>query len=227
MSWYQSPWVWGIGVGGVALVVLPGAAKAATQAVNDVVTRGAKLSYGTLGPGGVVVESPEALRLAASRRFGQDIPRDVYAAARMLRSEGNAQGALRVHVALNDLSTFRYAKNLFELLTYSTDPVRRGLYGSQYTAPGGGFTVANKRRYSTSKDPHAGDIKIAFDAIVEHDRGLDRAMGASKFIDKSSMGGAQSGTRGFAAVNKEWVQSGYKPFHLVEYGDDLVLYRKA
>jgi hypothetical protein len=201
-------------------------AKAATHVVNDVVTRGKKLTSGHMGPGGVIKESPESLRKMASVAYGSEISADVYALARMLRSEGNAQGALRVHVLLNDLKGFPYAHTPFEMATYSTDPARRGKFGEQYTAPGEGFTVANKRRYATSKDPYAGDVDLALSALNEYRQGIDRAQGASKFIDKSSMG-KQAGTRSFAAVNQEWKNSGYDPFSLPEYGNDLVLYRKA
>lgn len=223
--WYEDPWLWG------SLAALGGAVaffKPAREAVVDVFKRGRKLSYGELDPVlGIITEPPESLRAAASTRYGQDIPEDVYAAARMVRSEGAAQGNLRVHVALNDLITFPYASTLFELLTYSTDPARRGWYGKQYSpAVPPDYPKANKRRYATSGNPYEGDVLTASAAIREREQGIDRANGASKFIDRSSMG-VQEGSRSFAEVDAEWKASGYTAFTLPEYGSDLVLYRKA
>jgi hypothetical protein len=57
--------------------------------------------------------------------------------------------------------------------------------------------------------------------------GQDTSGGASKFIDISSMGGVQSGTGSFAAKNQEWIDDGYTPFTLPEFGSDLVLYKKG
>lgn len=225
--WYKDPWVWaGIGAAGVGFFALYTPAQ---DAVVDVFERGKKLSYGTFDEQlGIVLESPEDLRVAASGRFGQDIPADIYAAARMLRSESAKSGTLRVHVALNDLASFQYASTLFELLTYSTDPKRKGVYGAQYSpAVPPNYPAQNKRRYSTAQNPYEGDVNTAFQAWEMYQAGNDTSGGATKFLDISSMGGVQSGTGSFEAKNAEWVADGYTPFTLPEFGSDLVLYRKG
>jgi hypothetical protein len=226
--WYKDPAVIVTGAGIGAAFLLLGGGKAIVDVTRDVFARGSHVSYGTLdGPLGIVIESPEALRYAASQRMGFDIPQDAYALARMIRSEGAAQGLLRAHVAMNDLISFPYANTLFELLTFSNDTKRRGVYGVQYSGPvPPDYPNANARRYSTSANPYEGDVQTAIHAIDERNQGIDRASGATKFIDRDSMG-AQIGSRSFEVVNASWVADGMEPFTLPEYGDNLVLYRKA
>lgn len=204
------------------------AARKASDWVKDITTRGNHISYGTFDETtGVVLESPEDLRVAASGRVGWDIPRDIYALSRMIRSEGAGEGLLRAHVAMNDLASVSWADNLFDLLTYSTDPERRGLYGAQYSpAVPGLYDAANARRYATSQNPYEGDLKTAVTAWEERSQGIDRAQGAVKFIDRSSMG-KQAGSRSFAEVDASWRGEGLQPFTLADYGSDLVLYRKG
>jgi hypothetical protein len=158
---------------------------------------------------------------------GIDISPDAYALARMIRSEGAAQGLLRAHVAMNDAATFQYASDLFGLLTFSNDTTRRGMFGKQWSpAVPPSYPVANARRYSTASDPYEGDVNMALAAIAERANGIDRAQGAVKFIDKGSMG-VQLGSKPFDAIDASWRSEGLQPFTLADYGDNLVLYKKA
>jgi hypothetical protein len=218
--WWEDKRLW-IGLAGfgglVAALQLAGMDPVgnAAFAVTDVFNKGDRLSYGTLNEvTGVVAETPEALRMAASTRMGRDIDANVYALARMLRSEGAKEGNLRVHVALNDLASLGWA-DAFTLITYSTDGNKKGRYGSQVT-----------RRYASSRDPYEGDVLTAEQAISENDRGFDPAQGATKFVDKSSFG-IQAGTGTFDALVQRWAADGLEPFTLPDYGEDLVLFKKA
>ncbi len=195
--------------------------------VVDVFERGSQVSFGTFDPElGIVLEDPEVLRQGISDRMGFYVPMDQASAARMLRSEGAKQGELRVHVALNDLATFPYASTLHELLVYSNDKSRRGLYGAQWSpAVPPQYTVANARRYSTSKNPYSGDVLTAGKAISDHQNGIDPSQGATKFVDVSSLS-SQPGARGIDDITALWAQEGLKPFTLPQYGEDLVLFRK-
>lgn len=226
-EWWKDKTLWlgVLGFGGlVAALQLAGmdavgqlttAASDATFLLTDVFVKGKRLSHGTLDATGTVVEDPEALRAAASVVLGRDIDRNVYALARMLRSEGAKEGDLRVHVALNDLADLGWS-DAFNLITYSTVAAARGRYGNQL-----------HRRYSSAQDPYEGDVLTVEQAITNHDAGFDPAQGATKFVDKSSMGGVQAGTSSFDALVQRWGADGLSPFTVPEYGDDLVLFKKA
>lgn len=216
-------------------------------AVRDVFARGERLTYAaTDGLTGEVLEAPETLARLASNASGMNVPVAVNSLARMIRSEGATEGLLRAHVALNDAAALGW--DLQRLLTYSTASWARGRYGKQhvtvYRTPAGGETTdkaraltsadgkpvvvrSQTRRYSTARDPYMGDVRTAMAAIAERGRGLDRAQGAVKFVDKSAMGGVQAGTGSFAALVERWGRDGLSPFTLPEYGDDLVLFRRA
>lgn len=197
------------------------------SAVSDVMNRGSHISYGTLNEvTGIVNEDPEALCRAASVRLGVTLDDDTYALARMIRSEGAAQGELRAHVALNDLADLGWS-SLFYLLTYSTDPQRKGLYGMQYSpAVPPTYPKVNARRYSTSQNPYAGDARLALKVIADRANGVDKAFGAVKFLDKSGLL-AQAGAKRFEVTDASWRGEGLEPFSIPEYGTDLVLYRRG
>lgn len=222
--------LWG-GLGGATALLLIFRGKEAAQGVVDMTTRGKKVSSGFFVEElGIDTMPPEQLLEQVRRNMGDPtITMDELSMARMIRSEGSAQGEIRGHVALNDLKTFKYADSVYGLLTYSTDPDRRGYFGRQYSPANkeAGFPKANKRRFATTRDPYEVDIRVARKVIADRKRGIDKAKGATKFLDKSSMGGVQKGTRSFEEVDKEWRESGYKPFQLAELGSDIVLYRKA
>lgn len=223
--WYKSPWTWLAAATGFALFYTPKGKSVMADTVLPLV-KGPRVSQGLyIESLGIVTTSPEALRVQASNAMGESLTNDVYALARMIRSEGAKQGEVRAHVALNDLKTLPFLKTLFGLLTYSTDEKRRGLYGAQWSkAVPPNYPEQNARRYATIQDPFKSDILLAKKVISDRAAGVDKAQGATKFIDKSSMGGVQPGTKSFESVNKEWSKS-YEPFQLAEYGDDLVLYR--
>lgn len=231
-AWYKERDLWlgllGFGglVAGLQLAGFNPVGQVAAQ-VRDVFSKGSRLSYGTLDHDkGVIRENPETLRQAASARFGTDLDRDLYAASRMVRSEGATEGAVRVHVALNDLDALGWP-DLFTLLTYSTDPQRKGIYGQQ-SAPAfpPQYPKAMVRRYATSKDPYEGDVRTAQAAISDHAAGIDPTNGAVKFVDRSSFG-VQAGTSSFDALVQRWASDGLHPYTLPEYGDDLVLFKKG
>lgn len=234
--WYENPWVWG-GLGALVVggfVLLPDA----RFAVSDIIVRGEKVTDATWFNDdeayGFIIDDPPSLAAQASFSLGVPIDVDTYSGARMVRSEGARQGLVRMHVAMNDLATFPYASTLTGLLTYSTDPDRKGYYGKQYSGPMPadtvnsiqGFPNANKRRYSTAADPYDSDVKIAKQAIAERAAGIDRVDGATKFIDKSSMG-VQVGSSSFDAVDTKWKADGLVAFTMPELGSDLVLYKKG
>lgn len=226
-KWWEDRdlWIGVLGFGGVVAALqlaglnpvaqITSAAGDAAFAVTDVFAKGDRLSYGTLGPDGTVLDDPETLRQAASARYGSDIDRSVYALARMLRSEGAKQGDVRVHVALNDLMALGWA-DPFTLITYSTDAAKKGKYGSQAT-----------RRYASPQDPYTGDVQTVLAAMNAHDSGDDPSQGATKFVDVSSMGGVQPGTTSYDALVARWAPEGLQPFTLPQYGTDLVFFKKG
>ncbi len=216
-------------------------------AVRDVFARGDRLTYGALDElNGVVLDTPNVLVGAASARAGFDITPGEYAAARMIRSEGAAAGDLRMHVALNDLADLGWS-SLASLMMFTNATWAAGTYGKQhstvYQTPTGGATndpklalvVGGKRkvlrsqtrRYSTWRDPYMGDVLTVRKAIADRAKGIDKARGAVKFVDASSMDGVQSGTGSYAALVDKWGKEGLTPFTVPEYGTDLVLFRRA
>lgn len=215
--------------------------------VADVFDRGERLTYAALDElNGIVLDTPSVLQNLVSNRAGFDVPAGVASLARMIRSEGATQGELRAHVAINDLEDLGWS-NLHDLLTYSTASWSRGKYGKQhstvYRTPTGGQTSnraeaktengkpvvirSQTRRYSTWRDPYMGDVQTAMKVLADRARGIDKADGAVKFVDKSSMGGVQGGTGSFDALVSRWGQEGLVPFTTNEYGDDLVLFKRA
>lgn len=195
------------------------------EAIVDVIERGKKVTHAPVGPDGTVPGFPVELAAAAGAAMGRPILPHAYALARMIRSEGAAAGRVRAHVALNDAASKGW--DVVRILTYSTNPDARGLFGEQYTpasrAPGGRTSV---RRYATSKDPYEGDVVLAERVLAEHDAGDDPTGGAVKFADKSSFG-VQEGTRSYAAVASQWAAEGLQPFNVPGYSDDLVVFRRV
>lgn len=246
--WFEDPVVWGTAalfVGGYFYFGQP-TPQAIVGGVKDVFTKGSRLTYGVMDSRGIVITSPDALLNALETRLGYVVDQDVQALARMIRSEGAAEGNARAHVALNDLARLQMA-SLFDLLTYSTASWSRGWFGKQasfkYRAKDGGetwnradaavdseghFTILDKqvRRYSTAQDPYDGDIATARQAIAEHAAGIDPTGGAVKFLDKSGLR-AQEGAGSYAGILAKWGEEGLVAFTLPELGDDFVLFRRA
>lgn len=228
-SFFADPVTWtALGLGGVFLLWQRGGPGRVLAEVSDVIGRGKILTHGSYDSTlGIVTDTPANLVAAASARMGQDISQDVYSLARMIRSEGATQGDIRAHVALNDLAALGWS-SLKYLLTYSTDAKRRGFYGAQYSrAVPPVYPNANVRRYSTREDPYEADVLTALRVITDHAAGIDPSNGATKFVDKKSMGGAQQGTGSFSSLDARWKADGYLAYTLPEYGDDLVFYKRA
>ncbi len=196
--------------------------------VKDIIVRGRILTHGSFDPTlGIVIDRSDDLHQAAVARAGFDFPLEAYSLARMIRSEGAAQGEVRAHVALNDLAQLGW-KSLHYLLTYSRDPNRKGLYGQQWSpSVPPNYPTANARRYSTREDPYEGDVRLAVKVLHDHANGIDPSNGATKFVDIKSMSGTQSGTRSFQDIDAEWKADGYVAYTLPAYGDNLVFYRRA
>lgn len=230
------------GVGGAALYIASEKRKneGVFDTVGDVINRGVLVSHSTMGNDGVVLEEPSQLAEAAG------VSEDVYALARMIRSEGAAQGMARAHVAMNDLAGLGW-DSLRYLITYSTAPWAEGRFGRQFSAQyktsSGSATWDRKmavigengkpvviksqtRRYSSARDPYTGDITLAIRVIADHDNGIDPTGGAVKFLDKSAMG-VQEGTSRFDAVDARWRKEGLVGYSLPQFGDDLVFYRRV
>jgi hypothetical protein len=216
--------LWGGGLALVGLAVWQG--PALVTAVKDIVTRGSRLTHAEPGDDGVVWDSPEELRAAAAVVLGRVGSRDVYGAARMVRSEGAAQAGIRTHVAMNDAAELGWT--LARLFTYSTNLQATGHYGEQHTpaarAPGG---VTSTRRYATTRDPYVSDVWAVEEAMVAHFGGLDPTGGAVKFVDISAMGGVQEGTGSYAALVDRWAKEGLRPFTLPGESADLVVFRRV
>lgn len=199
--------------------------------VVDVIGRGDRLTVTELDSKGVsgfpsnqegvepTPAAPDDLVAQASAVLGTQIDADTYALARMARSEGIAAGALRIHVALNDLADLNtrkgYGWSAADLITYSTDANARGYFGSQ-----------THRRYSSSQDPYAGDVRLALETIAQHNAGVDPTGGAVKFVDKSSFG-VQADTGTYDAIVATWAREGLSPFNVTGYSDDFVVFRRA
>ncbi len=188
----------------VAFFLLGGGA-----AVVTAVQKGKRLTSSTLGPDGLVVEDPKVLAASAG------LPLDVYALARMLRSEGGGgsatEKAARAWVARNDARGF---KSVFDCLTYRVN-FGKGRFGQQ---------AAGRGRYATTKDPYEDDARIAGDVMAG--RIPDLTKGATKFVDKSGFG-TQPGTRTYAAVAAEWAKDGYVASTVPGVDPDFVVFRRV
>lgn len=210
------------------------------ETVADVFARGSQVTNSSLGINGVIIEEPEDLAEAAG------VPADVYALARMVRSEGAAQGVARAHVALNDLRDLGWS-SLVYLICYSTADWAEGKFGKQFSAQyrgkdgeptwvrsfaetgaDGRPIVIKKqtRRYSSARDPYQGDIALALKVMADHAAGVDPTGGAVKFLDKSAMG-KQEGSGSFASVDEKWRSGGLVGYNVPQYGSDLVFYRRG
>lgn len=188
--------------------------------VVDTFVRGKRLTNTSLDSSGNIPDSPQSLADQAVDAYGSNFAEalniqtlasdalDVYALARMSRSEADASNGVdnrlvRLHVALNDYASVSWAGKLSELFTYSTHSGAKGLFGDQ-----------NGRRYSTARDPYAGDIDLAIKAIVDHANGIDPSEGAVKFVDVNALGGVQPGTPSWEKLVAKWGQDGLTPVHL-------------
>lgn len=190
--------------------------------VGDFFERGARLNRTTANAAGVIPDDPEDLRAEASAVIGYDISSDIYALARMGRSEGTDGRAARMHVALNDLEELQrvYGTGVYSsvaaMMLRSKRPEANGRFSQQYLG----------KRYATDEDPYAGDVKLAERVWLEHEQGIDPTGGAVKFADKSSFG-VQKGTRTYEAVLEEWVGDGLEPSSVDGASDNFVVFRRA
>ena len=226
---------------GVGLVAIYGA-DSVTFFTTDWFTRGKRLTVAPTAPNGVVPVPPSLLAEAASRVMGRPVSVNDYAIARMVRSEGANKGGVRAHVAYNKMREMNFTP--VEYVTFATKPWSRGFFGKQYSAKyhkqGGGETWDVKqarkehpqviegqvRQVASNIDPYEGDVKLAEQVAAERAMGIDKANGATRFLDKSAMG-KQEGTGTAEAKIAEWKGQGFVAFTLPETGSDLVLFRKA
>ena len=226
---------------GVSLVAIYGA-DSVTFFATDFFSRGKRLTTAPTAPNGVVPVPPAALAEAAGRVMGRKISVDIYAIARMIRSEGANKGGVRAHVAHNKMREMHLSP--VDYVTFATKPWSKGFFGKQYSAryykKGGGETWDVKqaraehprviegqvRQVASNIDPYEGDVLLAEQVAAERAMGVDKASGATRFLDKSAMG-KQEGTGTAAAKIAEWKGQGFVAFTLPETGSDLVLFRKA
>lgn len=207
-------WIFAALVTGVAIVycilnnINPGivAAHLAYSAV-DFASRGNQLTTSTVDDSGTVLQDPQSLADAATDAVGTFVSLDIYAVARMLRSEAGGLPAggkiLRAHVAFNDASAL--GTGLFETI------VRGG---------GGRFGKEAPRRYATTKDPFDVDYQIALAVISDRQAGgPDLASQAVKFVNTD-------GIRDMNALLAKWGKEGLAP--IIPEGEnpefDLVLF---
>lgn len=193
--------------------------------VADVANRGELLTDTQLDDSGVIPFDPVDLVANASSVMGRDVTRATYALARMRRSEmaigeSDDASALRIQVALNDLDDLN-TRRLFgwsaeDLITYSTNPDHRGLFGQQNDG----------RRYASTKDPHVGDALLAEQVQQQHATGLDPTSGALKFVDRGSMG-AQVGSGSYDKLVVKWSAENLQPFTIPGYDPNFVVFRRV
>lgn len=195
MALLRKYWPWLLLAAALAALVWwnPGdVASGVVAAVTDYLTQGARLSSSSQDSSGHVVQDPSDLLAQASSVLGIDADMDVYAGARMVRSEADGKIAarsaqakiLRAHVAYND------AAKSFGSSIYAT-----------VTAGGSGFSAQAGRRYATSMDPYVNDYAIVSDVISARDAGgADPTGGATKFVN----------TRGGFAIPQSWLDEGYQ-----------------
>lgn len=192
----------------------------------DVITRGARLTQTKLnGEDPAYIDTdPADLVAVAEDAFGGSLAHgafsslDVYALARMSRSEADARDGdlsrtARMHVALNDARDLQWSPS--RLMLYSKNADANGYFGEQ-----------RLRRYATTRDPYAGDVQLAWRAIDEDAQGLDPTGGAVKFVDRDSMG-VQKGSGSFDALVERWAKEGLQPFNVDGLTDNFVVFRRA
>lgn len=193
---------------------------------SDVITRGARLNHTQLNDAdpAFVEDDPATLALEAASVFGEVLAHggysslDVYALARMSRSEadsrdGELSRTARIHVALNDARALGWTPA--RLMLYSKSADANGFFGEQ-----------RRRRYATTRDPYAGDIRYAWRAIDEDLAGQDPTGGAVKFVDRDSMG-VQKGSGSFDALVTRWADEGLQPYSVDGLTDNFVVFRRA
>jgi hypothetical protein len=192
---------------------------------RDIVSRGARLTDTTLNdrdPAWIEWE-PADLAAQAESVFGQPFARaafsslGVYALARMSRSEagprdGDDSRRVRMHVALNDVAELGW--ELPRLFLFS-----------KYDGADGHFGEQRGRRYSTARDPYAGDILLAWQAIDDHAAGTDPTGGAVKFVDADSMG-KQKGSTTWPALVERWGKEGLTPYNVQGLGENFYVFRR-
>ena len=178
-------------------------------------TRGKRLTNAPADANGDVRRSPEELAAEASVTLGRPVDVETYALARMLASEGSSDSAqirrMRAWVAYNDARALG-GWSFVKLFTYSTRTEKRGLFGSQTT-----------RRYSSARDPYAGDYDDALALRSEFRTGADPTGGATKYVDKSAFGTAHTSNT-FAGIVERWGKDGYVP---QDVDGDFVLFRRV
>lgn len=179
--------------------------------VTDMADRGTKLTNTSLDDDGTIPDDPAELAAQASAVMGREVSLDVYALARMIRSEGALEGLPRAHVAINDALNLG-GWSLARLITYSTVSARDGLFGKQ-----------KSRRYSSAHDPYVGDVLTAEQAIAEAAAGVDPTGGADHFVDKG--GFLHPGQ--YDDVVTRWGAQGLEPYTVDGYPSSFVVFRKG
>jgi len=210
-------------LGGLAAGVLLLWGKPIVNTVVDVIGRGDRLTTTSLDDNGMIPDDVDDLVAQASAVLGITADPDLYALARMARSEGIDAGALRIHVALNDLADLNsrkgYGWSAVDLITYSTDANARGHFGQQL-----------HRRYASTQDPYSGDYYLAAQTVSQHNATSgfygDPTGGAIKFVDKSSFG-VQAGTGSYDDLVATWAKEGLQPSNVPGYSDDFVVFRRT
>jgi hypothetical protein len=183
----------------------------------DLTRRGRRLTVTKLNDDKSIPEGPHELALLASAEIGRHIDTDMYAVARMLRSEEPGASpevkGLLVHVALNTAK--QRGVTLAELLTTSTVASRRGKFGRQIS-----------RWASTANDPYEQDVAIAELARDERRAGSDPTGGAFRFVNRLAFG-IQPGSRSYGAVRAEWAAEGFYPVKVPGAPWRLVFFRRG
>lgn len=204
--------LWGLGAAGVALLLWKRADLVA------VVTSGARLTHGTVGDDAQIVESPDELAAAASVALGRDVDVDTYSLARMLRSEGAAEGAARVHVALNKAAASGITPT--HLLTRASGN-GGGHYGPQFVRD-----PRSVRWASTGHDPYAGDVDVVLSVYAERAAGIDPTNGAIGYADAGAFG-VQDGTGSWDDYRAKQEAAGLVADNVAGLSSDFFVFRKA
>jgi hypothetical protein len=173
-----------------------------------------KVTSATKDSNGVVKESAATLAKYASDLIGRTITPEVYALARMIRSEAGGNPEIErmsvAFVALNDAKALKW--DLVKLLTYHKDSKRANKFGPQITG-----------RYATTEDPYEIDLETAENVLSG--KYPDPTFGATKFAHIKSFG-KQAGTGTYEATLAKWTKDGYNVDSVPGSSSDFVIFRK-
>lgn len=195
-------------VAGVGFVLWKWGVAAPSIAANwtmNIFDRGNRLSDSTV-VSGIVSESVATLVAQASDQLGFTADDETYSLARMGRSEGVDGMEYRMHVVLNDIA------DLVSKGDTAYDTITKYMTHSKIAAADGHYSAQNEgKRVSTSKDPYVGDYQLAQTVLSDRAAGIDKAFGATKFVDKSGPFYVDGTKTDYDGLVASWAKEGLTP----------------